>query len=141
MKSLPKVALTPRARKDIRNLLSYIGRQKRGKLLDRKAELNAAFEMIQRAPTSRPVRRWATATHLGLRCRYTRSFAVIYALLNNVGIGDDSIVSIRAVRHCRARDVFFGVRESGTDMACLPLNTRSTPSSATCAEWPDPYQT
>ena len=104
--SLPKIAFEPRVHRDVRCLLAFIGRQPLGKPEDREAELEAAYERIRRTPFARPVYRWVSNAQIGL------------------GDSQRSIrkgkVSIRAVRHYRERNVFFGVKEVGTLAAPAP---------------------
>jgi len=120
---LPKVGFTPRARKDVRDLLRFVARQPWGRPSDRETELNAAIETIRRTPTARPVRRKVAASGIGLRCCYVRQFALTYAILDADARARCGRVSIRAVRHWRTRNVFLGVKETGEGEVSSPLST------------------
>jgi hypothetical protein len=123
----PEIAYQPRVRRDVRNLLDFIDRQPWGKPDDRKKEIDAAYERIRRAPFARSVCKWARNGKIGLRCYYAGQFAIIYAYLGAPEEYPHGVVSIRAVRHHRERDVLFGVTENGMTAPCPPLRTGGAP--------------
>ena len=130
MKSLPKIAFKPRVQSDVRRLLKFIGRQPWGKAEERKQELKAAYERIRCAPLARPVHRWVSYTRVGLRCYYASRFAIVYAWFGKTEKHPRGLVSIRAVRHHRERDVFFGVKNTDSNLPWAPLQTGDAPSEA-----------
>jgi hypothetical protein len=111
--SLPKIAFEPRVHRDVRCLLAFIGRQPLGRPEDRRSEIKAAYERIRRTPFARPVYKWVSNAQIGLRCYYVGQFAILYAYLGEPEEYPKGKVSIRAVRHHRERNVFFGVKEAG----------------------------
>ena len=119
----PEIAYQPRVRRDVRNLLDFIDRQPWGKPRDRRKEIDAAYERIRRAPFARPVCKWVRNGKIGLRCYYAGQFAVIYAYLGSPEAYPHRLVSIRAARHHRERDVLCGVTEGCIATPCSPLRT------------------
>jgi hypothetical protein len=69
-------------------------------------ELMAAPKM-RRVETRRP------RTGIELRRHYAAQFAIVYAYFEPDLVHPHGVVSIRAIRHRRIRNVFTGVREPG----------------------------
>ena len=62
------------------------------------------------------------STGLELRSRNAAQFAIVYAYIEPSDILPSGIVSIRAIRHRRAKNIFTGVREpSSPPYISLPL--------------------
>lgn len=69
------------------------------------------IEKICRDPRSARVQARRPRTGVELRRYDAAQFAIIYALIEPNDLLSKSVVSIRAIRHRRVRDVFQGVRE------------------------------
>jgi hypothetical protein len=119
---LPRLKVEPRVRRDLEELLAFIRRQPRGKPAERRREIYGAFEAIRVAPFARPVLKWVNG--IGLRRYFVRQFAVIYAYIGSQDQYPRGVVSIRAIKHHRVRDVLFGVREVGAPAMSPPLQIR-----------------
>jgi plasmid stabilization system protein ParE len=102
---------TPRARNDFKECLDFIGRQSWGKPADRELDIFVGVEKIRRDPRRARVQARRPRTGVDLRRHDAAQFAIIYALIEPNDLMRKSIVSIRAIRHRRVRDVFQGVRE------------------------------
>ena len=100
----------PRVDDDIVRLLKFVA-QPWGRPKDRQRDINACIDAILEWPTAGKVhaRRWDSGVQL--RRHDARQFAVIYAYFPPNQTSPAGVVSIRAVRHRRAKNVFWGVRE------------------------------
>jgi len=112
MKPPIPVTFTPRARREIEDCVQFVGRFPRGKPAERRDDLLRGLEMIRESPGRNPVE-VRRKTGIELRKHYVRQFAIIYSWFPSDDARAGGEVSIRAVRHRRARNVFFGVREIG----------------------------
>jgi hypothetical protein len=63
--------------------------------------------MLRRVEVRRP------RTGIALRCHFAAQFAIVYAFFEPDSAYPDGLVSIRAIRHQRIRNVFTGVQERG----------------------------
>lgn len=104
----------PRVKQDIDRCLNFIARQPWGRPDDREADIYrgiaaaCAHPKLNRAEVRRP------DTGLWLRCCRAAQFVIVYAYIEARDQSLPSVVSIRAVRHVREKDVFAGVKEPST---------------------------
>jgi hypothetical protein len=112
MESLPHLELMPRVGRDIARCLYFVSLQPRGKPGDRVLDIERAIAKAWNYPRSAPVRSRVRSTGLEMRCVQIAQFVVVYAYLPPIDKLSQGIVSIRAVRHRRVRNVFSGVREA-----------------------------
>jgi plasmid stabilization system protein ParE len=119
---LPKIELKPRAQRDLADLLAFILRQPWGRPADRRRDIYTAFEAIREAPFDRPVVRWVG--DIGMRRYRVRQFEVIYAYVGAPEQYPNGIVSVRAIKHRRVRNLLLGVREPGVSTTSPPLQIR-----------------
>ena len=108
----PLLHLMSRVRRDVKTNLDFIRRTPWGKPLDRERDINECLDAILERPTAGKVGIRRQDTGVELRRRDARQFSVIYACFPPDAVSPGGVVSIRAVRHRRVRNVFLGVRES-----------------------------
>lgn len=125
MKSLPKLVLMPRARRELRKLLRFVGNSPWGTPADRERDVRAALDRIAAAPFSRPICKGSRPEKLGLRRHYVRQFVIIYAYIGDVANYPDGEISVRSIRHYRERNVLWGVNEATGHGSTAPLQTTS----------------
>jgi predicted phage gp36 major capsid-like protein len=65
---------------------------------------------------------WRPETGIELRRCISAQFAIVYAYLRPTERFDMGVVSIRAVRHSRVKDVFAGVNEPTAAYAAMKLS-------------------
>jgi plasmid stabilization system protein ParE len=109
----PHLELTPRARADFRDCLSFVGQFPRGKPEERKRDIFRGMREVLVAPTLRRVEARRPRTGIDLRRHAAAQFVLIYAYFEPDLVYANGIVSIRAIRHRRVRNVFTGVQEPG----------------------------
>ena len=124
MEALPFLDLRPRVDRDIEECLDFINRQPWGKPNDRLRDIYRGIAKVWRDPTLCPVRARAPSTGLELRRRGSAQFVIIYAYRTPDARFPQGIVSIRAVRHRRVRNVFAGVRETDVPAYSAPPRLR-----------------
>ncbi len=112
MKQPALLSLMPRVHRDIDRCIRFIESFPRGKPADRRRDIHRGFETICALPELNPVEAYRPATGIELRRHNARQFAIIYAYLRPTDAYSSSVVSIRAVKHWRVRNIFLGVRES-----------------------------
>jgi plasmid stabilization system protein ParE len=110
----------PRAKQDLRALLKFIGRQPLGRPADRHHDIEACIQEICERPTVSKVYVRRRDTCIELRRRDIRQFAIVYVYFPPDAVNPHGLVSIRAIRHRRIRNVFTGVRESDASYALVP---------------------
>lgn len=110
-KPLPKLRLMPRAHRDIEDCVRFITRQPWGKPQDRERDIYCGIAAAHRWPFRSPVRVYRPRSGISLRRISAAQFVIVYAYIGPSEFAPNGIVSIRAVRHRRVRDVFLGVRE------------------------------
>ena len=108
---LPYLHWMPRVRSDIRRCLDFIARQPWGKRCDREREIYEGIWEIRMAPEHHKVIVRRPSDGVELRRYNAGQFAIIYAYLRPNAKFPLGVVSIRAVRHVRVRNVFSGVKE------------------------------
>jgi hypothetical protein len=101
----------PRVREDIKDCLRFIARQPWGRPEDRKRDIERAIGHVQHRPSANRIAARRRRLRLELRRHNAAQFAIVYAYFQPSEQAPEGVVSIRAVRHRRVRDVFAGVRE------------------------------
>jgi plasmid stabilization system protein ParE len=107
----PRAKLTLRALRDLRDCIDFISRHPRGKPVDRFRDICRGVAQIRLAPKAHAARVYRAESGLHLRCHTVAQFAIVYAYLDPSTDYPDGLVSIRAIRHRRVRDVFWKVKE------------------------------
>jgi len=108
---LPYLHVMPRVDRDIEECLDFVARQPWGKSYDRQLDIRRGIEKALERPEANRVGSWRPETGIELRRCNSAQFAIVYAYprpTERLGMG---VVSIRAVRHSRLKDVFAGVKE------------------------------
>lgn len=111
MKPLPKLHFMPRARTDIKQCLRFVSRQPWGRPSDRKRNIDRGIDYVRRGPELNNIGARRRRLGLELRRHNAAQFAIIYAYFRPSTELPCGMVSIRAVRHSRVKNVFAGVRE------------------------------
>lgn len=101
----------PRVRRDIKDCVKFIRRQPLGRPFERAQDIYRWIELAVAWPLLRPVGAFRASSGLELRCRHTAQFVIVYAYVPPGSEGKCGVVSIRAVKHRRVKNVFSGVRE------------------------------
>lgn len=109
---LPKLHRVPRVRDDIEHLVKFVREQPYGNAIMRASEIYRAIRAILRGPELNEVTMRRKDSGIELRRYNVRQFVVVYAYFAPSVTYPNGMVSIRAVRHSRVRDVFRGVREA-----------------------------
>jgi hypothetical protein len=115
VRPLPYLHVMPRVDADIDRCLEFVARQPRGKPDDRRFDIGRGIANVLARPEGNRVVAWRPLTGLELRRCNVAQFAIIYAYLRPTEGFPRGVVSIRAVRHSRVKDVFAGVREPEPD--------------------------
>lgn len=121
MKLLPYLHTMPRVDHNILQCLEFVAGHPRGKPKDRAADIWNAISAVLMRPEANPVRAWRPQTGIGLRRCRAAQFVVFYTYLRPTNLSVRGVVSIRAVRHSRVRDVFEGVREPTSEYGACDL--------------------
>jgi hypothetical protein len=108
---LPYLHVMPRVDKDIKQCLNFVARQPWGKPSDRELDICLGIEKALARPEANRVGSWRPETGIELRRCNAAQFVIVYAYLRPTVRFARGVVSIRAVRHSRVKDVFSGVRE------------------------------
>jgi hypothetical protein len=111
VRSRPHLHLMPRVHRDMRACVDFVARQRWGKPGDREADINLGIEKALRWPKSNRVGARRLSPNVELRRCRAAQFVVVYAYLPPSSRFPNGVVSIRAVRHSRVKDVFAGVKE------------------------------
>ena len=130
MKMLPYLHLMPRVKRDIKRCLRFIEQQPWGKPRERQIDIQRGIAQALRRPESNRVGAWRPLAGLELRRCNTAQFAIIYAYLSPTEQFPRGVVSIRAVRHSREKDVFAGVREPDSSTRARPAPPPARSSAA-----------
>jgi plasmid stabilization system protein ParE len=112
-RTLPYVKFTPRARADLEDCVRFIKQFPRGKANERKRDIVRGLHEIRNAPYLRRVEARRPGKHIDLRRHFAAQFAIIYAYFESDAEYPYGLISIRAIRHQRIRNVFTGVQEPG----------------------------
>lgn len=108
----PQLDLMPRVRDDMEQCVEFIARQPWGKPAEREQDICRGIAEVLSAPRLNPVKLRRPSKGLEFRRHKAAQFIVIYAYLPPSRKFPDGVVSIRAVRHRRVRNIFGGVKES-----------------------------
>jgi hypothetical protein len=111
---LPYLHLMPRVERDIERCLAFVARQPWGKPGDRELDIVTGIERALLRPEANRVGSWRPETGIELRRCNAVQFVIVYAYLRPTVRFATGVVSIRAVRHSRVKDVFSGVKEPTT---------------------------
>ena len=111
MKQLPFVHMMPRIDRDIRECLAFVGRQPWGKPHDRRWDIQRGLKRAVTQPEANHPELWRASSGIWLRRCNAAQFVIVYAYLPPKDDFSVGVVSIRAVRHSRVKDVFAGVKE------------------------------
>jgi hypothetical protein len=101
----------PRVSRDIDGCMSFVGRQPWGKPQDRRADIHRAIDALCAHPERNPPVLRSTESGVWLRRQRAAQFVIVYAYIPAKAPGQPDIVSIRALKHGRVANVFYGVRE------------------------------
>lgn len=111
MQSLPGFRMMRRVLEDIERCVDFVRRQPWGRPADRERDIYLALQRIREAPERRPVEARRQGGGIELRRCRAGSFVVVYAYFRPDARFPRGVVSIRAIRHRRERNVFAGVRQ------------------------------
>jgi hypothetical protein len=111
VKLIPYLHAMPRVKRDIKRCLDFVARQPWGRTNERLLDIDRGIEKALLRPEANRVEAWRPLTGLELRRCNTAQFAIVYAYLQPTEQFPRGVVSIRAVRHSRERNVFAGVKE------------------------------
>jgi hypothetical protein len=117
-----QLRFTRRASREVADCLKFVGSFPRGKPIDRRRDFDRGFEAIRMHPERNPVE-VRRRTGVELRRFRVRQFTVIYSWSEPSDGCPGGEVSIRAVRHWRAKNVFTGVREVDDPWAIASYRT------------------
>ena len=119
MKRLPPyLHVTPRVDRDIDDCVAFVARQPWGNPNDRRLDIRRGIERALALPEANHAEVWRAPQGFWLRRCNAAQFVIVYAYLPSSDSSAPDVVSIRAVRHSRVKDVFSGVKEPTT--AYLP---------------------
>lgn len=106
---LPPLKMVKRARRDLANCLRFIAAQPWGNAAARDLDIRQGMERIREMPEWRRIE---ITRHgdVGLRRRSAAQFVIIYAYFKPKKRLPQGLISIRAIRHRRVKNVFLGVR-------------------------------
>jgi hypothetical protein len=107
----PYLHWMPRIRSDINRCLKFVAQQPWGKPNDRKSDIMCGILKILSGPQLNRVGVRRPSTGIELRRFGAAQFVIIYAYLLSTPKFPHGVVSIRAIRHSRVKDVFSGVKE------------------------------
>jgi hypothetical protein len=116
---LPYLHVMPRVDRDIEECLDFVARQPWGKPYDRQLDIRRGIEKALERPEANRVGSWRPETGIELRRCNVAQFAIVYAYLRPTSRFATGVVSIRAVRHSRVKDVFAGVKEPTAAYAAM----------------------
>jgi hypothetical protein len=102
----------PRVKRDIRRCVDFVRRQPLGKPYAREADIYRGIGRVLANPEAHRREQLREDTGIWLRQCPAAQFVIVYAYLSPPDTKSAGVVSIRAVRHSREKDVFAGVRES-----------------------------
>jgi hypothetical protein len=116
---LPKLRMVARAKRDITQCLSFIADQRWGDPHGRRLDIFYAMDLICVLPQGRRVEHTRKSSGARLRRCSAAQFVVIYAYFKPTKPWPTGLVSIRAIRHRRVRNVFSGVRDTSGELPPL----------------------
>jgi hypothetical protein len=104
--------------RDIKECIAFIARQPWGKPNDRTLDIQRGIERTLALPEASRPEVWRPRQGFWLRRCNAVQFVIVYVYLPAREVSARGVVSIRAIRHSRVKDVFSGVKEPTT--AYLP---------------------
>jgi hypothetical protein len=111
VRRLPFLHSTPRVDRDIRRCLALVGREPLSNPSNPESDISLGIARALAWPEANPAELWRSTPGIRLR----RCIAGLFVILNTYALPCNGspygIVSIRAVRHSRVKDVFSGVEE------------------------------
>ena len=114
MKQRPILHTMPRVFKDIRRCVQFVARQPWGRPADRARDIWQAVSQILEGPELNEVGARRPSLGFDLRRHNAAQFAIVYTYIPPNMECSRGVVSLRAVRHSRVKNVFSGVREPAT---------------------------
>jgi plasmid stabilization system protein ParE len=93
---------------DIESCVDFVSQSPNGNPVKREQEIFAALDGVYQYPKANRVQ---PRRRLDFRKRSVAQFVIVYVYFEPNDVTPKGIVSIRAVRHRRVRDMFKGVRE------------------------------
>lgn len=108
----PYLHVTPRIDRDIKDCRAFVARQPWGKPGDRTLDIQRGIERALALPEANHGEVWRSPPGYWLRRCNAAQFVIVYAYLPPSDGSARGVVSIRAIRHSRVKDVFSGVKES-----------------------------
>ena len=124
---LPYLHVMSRIDRDIKECIAFIARQLWGKPTDRRLDIWRGIERALALPEANRAEVWRSQQGFWLRRCNAAQFVIVYAYLPPREGSARGVVSIRAFRLSRVRDVFAGVRSQ------RPLICSRRPSSSRSA--------
>jgi hypothetical protein len=121
MERMPQLDLMPWVSDDVEQCVEFIARQPWGKPEERRQDIRRGITEALLWPKLNPVKLRRPSKGLEFRCRKAAQFMVIYAYLPPSPKFPNGVVSIRAVRHRRVRNMFGGVKEPAQIKTPSPL--------------------
>jgi hypothetical protein len=107
----PYLRWMPRIPSDVNRCLKFVAQQPWGKPNDRKSDITHGILKILSGPQMNRVGVRRPSTGVKLRRFGAAQFVIIYAYLLPTPEFPHGVVSIRAIRRSRVKDVFSGVKE------------------------------
>jgi hypothetical protein len=120
VKRLPFLHSMPRADRDIRRCLAVVGREPLRNPSSPESDLSLGIARALAWPEANPADLWRSTPGIRLRRAIAGQFVIFYTYSLPFNGFPYGIVSIRAVRHSRVKEVFSGVGERVTDHAPSP---------------------
>ena len=101
----------PQASVDLDECLVFLSGISGGDPTGRKRDIRSAIDRICRYPKANRIRRRNVRSGIDLRVHHAAQFVIIYAYFEPNAVMPNGMVSIRAIRHRRVRNLFEGVKE------------------------------
>ena len=113
MKKTTDLQWMPRVYGDIKRCRQFLRRKAAGRAIDRIHEVICSVRGLRENPCMNPVRKTDPRNGLQFRRHNVDQFVVIYVYFRPSAEAPNGLISIRAIRHAREEDVFWGVKVSG----------------------------
>jgi plasmid stabilization system protein ParE len=107
-----KLRWTRRVNRDITRCRQFLRRTTAGRPIDRIHEVLRSVRWLRENPCINPVRRINARNGLPFRRHNVGQFVIVYVYFSPTPQLPDGMISIRAIRHAREEDVFWGVKDS-----------------------------
>lgn len=112
MTRVPELDVQSRVDRDLWRCRLFVKQHASGRPLDRIREVKRAIRLVRATPELNPVRRTEPVSGLQMRRHNVDQFVIIYVYFRPCESMPNGMVSIRAIRHAREEDVFWGVHDS-----------------------------